>query len=481
MIRTELFNAKPMSFDNEQYHALYLSLLGDTNLRINKSRRRDVLPELVLVLSSICNMRCTYCFASYGQYSREAPKYMSLDIAKSAILKSFKAFRYIEVIKLYGGEPTLNSAVVLEICKFLIELKGKGIIEKLPKVGLISNLTNLNQEVIDSITSYGITLFASFDGPKEVHDKQRIFAGGSGSYDNVTENIQKLLFQTGQPEGIECVYTPLHTKSGWTINEIIKILQHTGVKTANVHFVSDFQEFYNQLGDELNVYAQNFRDLQKENLKYRTIELAQGNEFGAHTIKSLFRSLIRGKAKYHCSLGRDTLTVDVNGDIYPCYVLIGLDQYRMGNIWLSEPFGNSSFFLVKKLFIKTQKESSKICPSCDIKDVCGSCPGDMLASHDDLLTPFRISCESQIGMYEGLIEGMAEIWKDRELWEALKVALLTTRPVTGRIDGCISCTRFGGEDDYKRFYGKKGLMRFTNEGMSAIERFEKAMNTIEVR
>ncbi|MBF0488394.1 MAG: hypothetical protein HQK98_09560 [Nitrospirae bacterium] len=59
--------------------------------------------------------------------------------------------------------------------------------------GMTTNASLLTEEIIGFIKDEKINTLVSFDGSADIQNRQRPFADGSGSYDTVTANIQKLL------------------------------------------------------------------------------------------------------------------------------------------------------------------------------------------------------------------------------------------------------------------------------------------------
>ena len=56
-----------------------------------------------------------------------------------------------------------------------------------------TNATLLDEEKISFIVKHDITVMVSIDGPEDLHDKQRPFSNGKGSYHLVEYNCKKLI------------------------------------------------------------------------------------------------------------------------------------------------------------------------------------------------------------------------------------------------------------------------------------------------
>src|SRR6056297_2167166 len=145
--------------------------------------------DLFIFLTSNCNLRCQYCFASGG----EKRKVIDFDFTKAGIdyvLEKNKEKK----INLYfhgGGEPTLAFDLLKKIVSYA---KSKADIIKL---GLQTNGV-AQKHVIDYLSNNKFRLSVSIDGPPSIQDKQRPQKGG-GKSSFFTERTIKYLVQQNYP------------------------------------------------------------------------------------------------------------------------------------------------------------------------------------------------------------------------------------------------------------------------------------------
>jgi uncharacterized protein len=159
---------------------------------------RSGLQELVLEITQKCNLRCTYCVysESYPGVRGYNPKDMSEDTALKAIdlyfslLKEGRAYNpYREPsIAFYGGEPLLN----FELIKTCIHHVTENYTDFNPYFVMTTNSTLLSKEIAAFLSEYNCEIVLSIDGPKTEHDRNRVFAGGTGSFDLIMENVKSL-------------------------------------------------------------------------------------------------------------------------------------------------------------------------------------------------------------------------------------------------------------------------------------------------
>ncbi|MGD9891319.1 MAG: radical SAM protein [Dehalococcoidia bacterium] len=147
--------------------------------------------SLTLFLTTACNLRCTYCYASAG----DTPlTFMSLDTAKrgidfvlgNAVRKGAPA---IEIAYHGGGEPTLNWSVIKKSLVYAREQAALAGVEVLAATATNGVLRDVQ---IDWILANLDGLSLSFDGLPEVQDRHRPMVGGSGSSERVIHTLTRL-------------------------------------------------------------------------------------------------------------------------------------------------------------------------------------------------------------------------------------------------------------------------------------------------
>ena len=63
---------------------------------------------------------------------------------------------------------------------------------KVIKFSVTTNGTLFNERIIRLLKKYPFNVLISLDGPKEIHDKNRVFANGKGSYDVLMKNLTQI-------------------------------------------------------------------------------------------------------------------------------------------------------------------------------------------------------------------------------------------------------------------------------------------------
>ena len=149
--------------------------------------------QLVLSITERCNMRCEYCGYHSRYEKRYCEKEMPLDVAFQSIyyyLQNTIGLQEI-VITFYGGEPLLRFDFIQKCIDFALKnSRGQNI-----RFLIATNVTLLNEEIIDFLYKNNVLVSVSLDGPRNLHDRYRFFKGGLPTYDCVIENLKKIYYK----------------------------------------------------------------------------------------------------------------------------------------------------------------------------------------------------------------------------------------------------------------------------------------------
>jgi uncharacterized protein len=145
---------------------------------------------VTLFLTTACNLRCTYCYASAGDTPVRS---MGLEVAKRGIdFVAANALKrkspHFEIAYHGGGEPTVNWRIMVESLEYARQ--------KAAQVGLrvqAFSATNgvLTDAQIDWLIANLNGVSVSFDGLPSVHDKHRLTVLGKGSSDRVIHSLRR--------------------------------------------------------------------------------------------------------------------------------------------------------------------------------------------------------------------------------------------------------------------------------------------------
>lgn len=159
---------------------------------LDRRRRRECRrPTLAIIMTSDCNLRCKYCVqdktkesVSYATAKEGIDRFLELnaDPARKAL--------YSIGVTFYGGEPLLEFDLVRQCVEYLKSRVGAS---KVPIVFTLStNGTLLTDAIVDFLAENEVAISVSLDGPKDENDRNRVTAGGAGTFDLVYGNLMRI-------------------------------------------------------------------------------------------------------------------------------------------------------------------------------------------------------------------------------------------------------------------------------------------------
>ena len=337
-----------------------------------QARYCDAIPEIVLNTHGTCNLRCRYCYAHGSDEDYQRPP-MTPEVARRAIdfLLTELGSGVPEVIvdQVLLGDPLLAPAS-LDGLEAYARQKAEACGKRLhwPR-GATLNMTAGTAE--DILSRFPEWIVASLDGPPEVHDAQRPFADGSGSYETVVGNLRRIMDSRRWAIAPSVQAQAALTAAEPDVTRIFLHLAELGVDGVSVrpirlppdhplaigeHNVGQVASAYTQFGDFL--LAQRPDAL----LRYLRLIWRNTDFFG----RFLFRILHRQKLPYRCGAGKWYVAVDTEGDLYPCTPFAGVRSYRLGSVFTGIDPARQQLWS-DHLFI----EKRPACRECWARYLCG--------------------------------------------------------------------------------------------------------------
>ena len=334
------------------------SLLSDKPICTDISNRKD-LNHLRLMLTNECNFACTYCYADEGSYGVSNDNMMSNEVSLDAVKWAYSKYKNIKQISFFGGEPLLNLKVIESVCSFIVNEYKLEKIERMPLFSIVTNAYFITDEVINLFSKYNIHPVVSVDGPKKVHDKQRILKNGGGTFDVVYHNLKK--FREKMPFSIEATFTTNHDSEGLTMDDVDEYLKKEfNVTRMIVNGIYTYKDgklsHINALASKQKFdYSKYFNDFfNSENYVYNDIIVRLIGVFQKPYYLESF-----------CDAGLTQYTIDWDGNILPCHIFTGEDEKKLGNI-----YDNSSLKDIKTMI---NTKNIEFCKDCSDRRFCQKC------------------------------------------------------------------------------------------------------------
>jgi len=381
-----------------------LKLLGNAESRADNPAVRALqslpLTTLVLNVNTGCNLSCSYCYKEDLDTPANGQK-MSFETAQRSIEQLLKESpdqeRYNIVF--FGGEPLSNMALIKEVVAYAEStFLGLG---KIIDFSLTTNATMLNEKIIRYLDEHRIAVAVSIDGPKAIHDKNRITVGGQGTYDVVRKKIQQLMDgYNARPIGARVTLTKGITDIDGIWDHLFNDLGFSEVGFAPV--TSGDIAYYNLSDEELVEIFENMKSLGR---KY--IDAAvKGKSIGFSNMHQLLTDIHEGTKKaLPCGAGAGMVAIDHSGGVNLCHRFTGSDLPLFGTVFDGIDREGLSKFLEERM-----DRSNKGCDTCWIRNLCsGGCYHESYARYGDPQHPVYHYCELMRDWVEFGLQAYVEI------------------------------------------------------------------------
>lgn len=275
------------------------------------------LKELVLWVTTDCNLRCRYCYASGG----DEAEYMDWQVAKQALdimLSQSDSFK----IQFAGGEPLLNMDLIEQVVRYT---QGLGIGYQLQ-----TNATLIDDKVAANLKRMGVDVGVSLDGLPEVNDSLRPFANGYGSTRATIAGLEKLRV-AGIGVGLTCV---LSAENITGLPGLVELASYLG----NVEGIAfDLLRLIGRASEDSVRQADPTLAARSVSAALRRADelaLMGGRRVRFREVERMRYLLINGISRRHrCYFDAgQLLMVKPNGDAYPCASLAGFPEFYLGNV-----------------------------------------------------------------------------------------------------------------------------------------------------
>lgn len=357
-------------------------LLFSADLTEVPPRPETIVKALCLNVAHDCNLRCSYCFASTGDFQGER-ELMPLDVAKGAVdflIRASKHRKQLE-IDFFGGEPLMNWDVVRETVAYAKEEAEKH--GKTFRFTITTNGLNLNPEIEKFINEEMYNVVLSIDGRKEINDRVRHTVGNRGSvYDTIVPKFQRLVDnRQGKSYYVRGTFTAHNLDFATDVAHLNDLgfdqISMEPVVTDPAEEYALREEHLPRIMAEYERLAELYLERQKTspfNFFHFNVELKKG--------PCLYKRLSG------CGAGYEYLAVNPQGELFPCHQFVGQEEYVLGTVW--EGIRNQE---LPTMFKDAHVLNNPHCKTCWAKYYCsGGCPKNNMEQAGSLQGVDEIAC-----------------------------------------------------------------------------------------
>lgn len=324
---------------------------------------------LVKPASSMCNLKCKYCF--YEDIS-EKRIYKSYGIMKDKTLENMieKALIHADhycSIAYQGGEPTLAG---LEFFKKSIELQKKYNVKNITIQNSIqTNGYRLDKEWAKFFAENNFLVGLSLDGIRSTHDQFRINNNGQGTFYDILRTIK--LFKQYDVEFN--ILTVVNDKTSKKARDIYNFYKKNDLRY--LQFIAcldplgeeEGERSYSLKIEDYGLFLCELFDLWYE-------DLIKGNQPYIRQFEN-YISILMGYEPESCEqrgVCGFNYVLEGDGSVYPCDFYV-IDKYRLGNI-NEINFDEVSRKRKESNFVKESLNHSEECKLCTYFAICrGGC------------------------------------------------------------------------------------------------------------
>ncbi|NOI13923.1 radical SAM protein [Vibrio hepatarius] len=271
--------------------------------------------ELIILPTEQCNFRCTYCYEDFKDGK------ISSDVVQG--IKSLLKERAHELdllkISWFGGEPLLAKRQVLDISSFAKELSEKHGFKFFSE--MTTNGYFLDESTAGELDKVNLIKYQiSLDGYGESHNKTRKKANGTGSFDQIWNNLVKIKNSNVSSEIMLRVhYSPSNLKD---IDFLISQLRDTLLTDSRFNIL--FRSI-GKMGGENDNQIEEVNRIQ-QTLANSFLSKKVGNQNSVNQHNELENVPM-------CYASRmNSFVIRANGDVNKCTVSLDQEYNRVGRI-----------------------------------------------------------------------------------------------------------------------------------------------------
>ena len=348
--------------------------------------------SISLNVSSSCNLSCSYCYASRGNFGGQQPAPMSADTARAAVDRLLDGGDPTApfTVGFLGGEPFVNRRLIREVVEYSAGRAANRGLDL--RFSVTTNGTLLESEDIELMRSHPFAVTVSVDGDQAVHDRQRPESRrGHASWAETVRRVMPLLDSPGRAKvAARGTVTRAAIDPARLFRALVEIgFRDIGLAPLRKAPVGAFED------RDWPVYLDALTRLASEQIA----GARRGDPIRLTNLAVALKQLHRGAASpYPCGAGGGYFSVAADGTWYACHRAIGEPEYALGSNNDGLDAQRRRAFL-RERHVHNQTD----CTSCWARYLCsGGC-------HQEKSTRSAASCDFIRGWLDFCLRAYAEL------------------------------------------------------------------------
>jgi len=328
---------------------------------------------VIIKTTNDCNLNCKYCFV---EKSVPRNQLISIGIVKR-LFDELEMHSSVPKIRLiwHGGEPLLAGITFFHDVLALQKEYKKEFTNCIQ-----TNGTLLTEDFAKFFKDNSFQLGLSLDGPKSLNDSARVDRSNNGTFDRVIKKMSIL-------KTLKIPFGVLATISKYNVGKAEELYNFCKghslpLKLSPLYMSGNTRENIDLLSISPDEYAEFLIELTE-------IWMNDPSPVEIETLESILGNVLaHGEYPTSCSFNPNCyehfLAIGPTGDLYPCCLFQGFEEYKYGNISHLSIAEIPHSTVWKRLKGRTDY-INVVCADCPIMEYChGGCPFSAVAPYNTL-------------------------------------------------------------------------------------------------
>lgn len=330
------------------------------DFRIRLLEQQPSIGLMYIIVTDSCNFRCKYCFIKEAEEKKHLEYgHMSYETAREGV-----EFFINQIIRqgnkriiFYGGEPLLNYEVIKDIIEYIRERERQNAFKGPVNIQMVTNGSLITKKMTDFFAKMRVNISVSIDGPKEIHDKMRVYRKVGGTFKDSLRGFY-LLKDAGLDPGISC------TICKHNVNRLAEIVEYFAkeLKIKGLGFnLPNLIPGQENLDVPNEVITKNIIKAYEKCRKYGIIEDRVFNRRILPFVEERFWLT-------DCAGCGNQIVLLPNGAIGPCHAFLAYKKYFPSNCFFRENLVRNPVWIEWK---KRAPLNMDKCRDCAAISICG--------------------------------------------------------------------------------------------------------------